>query len=115
MANDEIIEKRASSPVATSCLVVAAAALVGSIGIQLVEVRQLRADGDIARTQSEISRLASAAQKVIDENTEGDDRRDFYQEAHDAVESGDEEGDGTEETADEEVDEEVEEGEEEES
>ena len=112
MANDEIIEKSASSPIATSCLVVAAASLVCAIGIQLVEVGQLRADGEITpQTRSEISRLESAAQKVIDENTEGDDNRPFHQEAQDAVEGADaSDEEGAEEESEEEEEEEKEEG-----
>ena len=103
---------------------IAAAALVGAIGIQLVEVGQLRADGPIrSRTQGEIKRLANAAQKVIDGNIEGDENRPLYDEPKDDVEGGgdeypdeaDEEGDGMdaeEEEAEEEEEEEIEEEEE---
>jgi hypothetical protein len=43
MAQEEIIEKRASSPIATSCLVISALALVGGIAFQIAEVSEVRA------------------------------------------------------------------------
>ncbi len=51
MANssEEIIEKRASSPVATSALVISALALVGAIVLQVMEIGELRAVGDGVR------------------------------------------------------------------
>jgi len=41
-SSEEIIEKKASSPIATSCLIIACLALFGAILFQLVEIGQYR-------------------------------------------------------------------------
>ena len=41
--SEDIIEKRDSSPLATSCLVLATLAILGAITLQLLELRQVRA------------------------------------------------------------------------
>ncbi len=42
--NEDIIEKRDTSPVATSCIVFATLALLGAIALQVAELREIRAD-----------------------------------------------------------------------
>ncbi|HVR76608.1 MAG TPA: hypothetical protein VMT52_19925 [Planctomycetota bacterium] len=42
---EEIIEKKASSPIATSCLVIAVVALMGGMIFQLLEIGQYRRPG----------------------------------------------------------------------
>lgn len=41
-SNEEIIEKRATAPIATSCLVIACVALMGAIIFQIVEIAAYR-------------------------------------------------------------------------
>ncbi|MCZ6795666.1 MAG: hypothetical protein O7J95_18835 [Planctomycetota bacterium] len=45
-SNEEIIEKRDSSPVATSCLVIAVLALIGAVVFHLYEIGELTANLD---------------------------------------------------------------------
>jgi hypothetical protein len=44
-STEEIIEKKASSPIATSCLVIAAVALLGGMVFQILETGQYRRPG----------------------------------------------------------------------
>ena len=41
--NEEIIERKEGSPVATSCLIIACVAIVGAISLQIAELTQVRA------------------------------------------------------------------------
>jgi hypothetical protein len=91
--NEEIIEKSDRSPVATSCLVIAAVALLGAMTIQVLEIAQYRkgvllhknrpnpgmlvARADIADFKKEVDGIItgvgdSAAVETDDEDEESD-------------------------------------------
>ena len=42
--NEEIIERKEGSPVATSCLVIATVAILGAIALQIAELKQIRTE-----------------------------------------------------------------------
>jgi len=64
---EEIIEKRDTSPLATSCLAVALLAIIGAITFQVMELAEIRADwavterdqGKILRAKREVADLES--------------------------------------------------------
>src|SRR5262245_2180446 len=76
-ADEEIIEKRPSNPVATACLVVGALATLAAITFQVAEVRDVRAKMGSERDSQapwvtlpskHMSEFKAALKKVIDDN-----------------------------------------------
>jgi hypothetical protein len=65
-SNDDIIEKKASAPVATSCLVIACVALIGAIVFQLLEIGEYRSSVTIPATVKKGVAQDQYAKKDID-------------------------------------------------
>ena len=102
--NEEIIEKNDRSPVATSCLVIAAVALLGAMTIQVLEIAQYRkgvllhknrpnpgilvARADIADFKKEVDGIItgagdSAAVETDDEDEEEESDMEYEEEEED--------------------------------
>jgi len=76
-SDEEIIEKRPSNPVATSCLILAALAMLGAIIYQVAEISEVRATNPVDRESPDQYRrlyeknkkeFEAGAKKVVDEN-----------------------------------------------
>ena len=79
-ASEEIIEKKSGSPVATSCLIIAVAALLAAIILQLVEMGEYR-KGDLvknsanpgtAKANSDITAFTNKVQDILKKKAAGD-------------------------------------------
>ena len=56
--NEEIIERKEGSPVATSCLVIAVVAILGAIALQIAELAQIRTEYlALEKTANQVSRV----------------------------------------------------------
>lgn len=104
MANeDEIIEKRASSPVATASLIISALALLGAIFLQLLEIGETR--NGLTRAQrssnnpaeriytADLRGFKERATGIIETNTQGDEGFPHHDEESDEEEYEDEDVD----------------------
>jgi len=82
--NEDIIEKRDTSPVATSCIVFATLALLGAIALQVAEIREIRADygpsernkGVVLRTESDYNDLENRIDDVLRDTKIADSDRE---------------------------------------
>ncbi len=71
--NEEIIERKEGSPVATSCLVIAVVAIGGAIALQLTELAQIRAeyvglektDNQVNRVKGDISAMKTTVSDIL--------------------------------------------------
>jgi hypothetical protein len=66
-ANDkeEIIEKKASAPVATSCLIIACVALIGAVALQVTEIAGYRSGSVVMADKDPGQAMARASLKKI--------------------------------------------------
>lgn len=91
-STEEIIEKKASSPIATSCLVISCIAIVGAIFFQIWEIADYR---------SGLGPVSTAVKKGVGQDLAGKDIRSINDrvgailESSAASVSGDETGGGT--------------------
>ena len=135
-SNEEIIERSERSPVATSCLVIAALALLGAIVIQVAEIAQYRggalkyakkstpgmltAQADVREFKKDVEEIITGAGEsaTVDtemeaedvEGTEGEEEEDFEEDEEEEDFEEDEEEEDDEEDEEEEDFEEDEEG-----
>lgn len=65
-STEEIIEKRASAPVATSCLIIACVAILGAIAFQVAEIAEYRSGRDGISTRPGEGAGEIKARKDID-------------------------------------------------
>ena len=80
--NEEIIERKEGSPVATSCLVIATVAILGAIALQIAELKQIRTEyhageklanqvgrvkGDTAAIKTTVDDILKASGPLTDE------------------------------------------------
>ena len=83
--NEEIIERKEGSPVATSCLVIATVAILGAIALQIAELKQIRTEyhageklanqvgrvkGDIAAVETTVDDILKASKPLGDETSD---------------------------------------------
>ena len=80
MADDSIIEKNTSSPMATSCLLIAAVALLLGIFVHLVEIAELRGEEDRSAKS-----IVGKEKKSFDKKVRG--VQDSLQELEDGLDS----------------------------
>ena len=65
--NEEIIERKEGSPVATSCLIIACVAILGAISLQIAELTQVRADWDPQeRDVNQVLKVKADQERIID-------------------------------------------------
>ena len=65
--NEEIIERKEGSPVATSCLIIACVAIVGAISLQIAELTQVRASWDPQeRVANQVLKVKADQECIID-------------------------------------------------
>ena len=65
--NEEIIERKEGSPVATSCLIIACVAILGAISLQIAELTQVRADWDPQeRDLNQVLKVKADQERIID-------------------------------------------------
>ncbi len=65
--NEEIIERKDGSPVATSCLIIACVAIVGAISLQIAELTQVRASwSPTERTANKVLHVKTEQAGIID-------------------------------------------------
>ena len=72
--NEEIIERKEGSPVATSCLIIACVAIVGAISLQIAELTQVRAswspteraDNKVLHVKKEQGDIIDGINEVLD-------------------------------------------------
>ena len=83
--NEEIIERKEGSPIATSCLVIATVAILGAIALQIAELKQIRTEyhageklanqvkrvkGDIAAVETTVDDILKASKPLGDETSD---------------------------------------------
>ena len=88
---EEIIEKRAGSPVMTSCLILSALALIGAVAFNIVEISEVRAKIRPPQALDQENPAQFIRKKDIKEEddllnqilalTQGDDAKPFHKEA----------------------------------
>lgn len=75
-STEEIIEKKASSPIATSCLVIAVVALIGGMIFQILEIGQYRRPGietlnkpnpGVEKAKADIDALKRKVKAIVDQ------------------------------------------------
>jgi ElaB/YqjD/DUF883 family membrane-anchored ribosome-binding protein len=65
--NEEIIERKEGSPVATSCLIIACVAIIGAITMQIAELTQVRASWDPQeREANQVLKVKADQERIID-------------------------------------------------
>ena len=65
--NEEIIERKEGSPVATSCLIIACVAILGAISLQIAELTQVRASWDPQeRVANQVLKVKADQERIID-------------------------------------------------
>ena len=72
--NEEIIERKEGSPVATSCLVIATVAILGAIALQIAELKQIRTEyhageklaNQVGRVDGDTTAIARTVQGILD-------------------------------------------------
>ena len=75
--NEEIIERKEGSPVATSCLVIAVVAILGAIALQIAELAQIRTEyvalektaNQVSRVTGDIVDIDTRIQDILDGST----------------------------------------------
>ena len=71
--NEEIIERKEGSPVATSCLILATVAILGAISLQIAELAQIRAEyipseklaNEVGRAKGDESDIVTTVQDIL--------------------------------------------------
>ena len=72
--NEEIIERKEGSPVATSCLVIATVAILGAIALQIAELKQIRTEyhageklaNQVGRVKGDTTAIQRTVQGILD-------------------------------------------------
>ena len=90
--SEEIIERKESSPVATSCLVIACVAILGAISLQIAELTQVRAEWSldeknqnrVLHVQDDLEEIEAKIDGILDKSKLSD-----TQKAKDAIKKGD--------------------------